>query len=470
METKKLLLLLLFVANQMMSQVGIGTTSPRGAVDISSTTQGLVLPKVSLTSTYIQTALNPQGGIIPAGTLVYNDMSSGSGLTAVSPGMYYWDGVKWVSVLDISEDWSLNGNSGTDASTNFLGTTDAKALTLRTNDFERFRIPNANQVHALSRGDINLPFYSWGEDSDTGIWLRQNDELVFSAGKLEFLRFRERGQDETVFNIDGRDIDFRIETDDDADTFFVDGNTNSVGISTKNIDPTAILEVKSTTQGVLFPRLTEVQMEHISTTNTTPGGLTVFCTDCCSNSPGGALFCFNGIEWKSLDGDCSYGFPSCIPIDVTFPASDHLGPGIIPNYWDGDTTQNTQANEWGMRFHHDNKDIVKFGLNTPIPVGGKIVLYWSDFYDVGDEGLVIDLDLAGALAQTTVDTYNSIYPNSVNTVNPIQANNYILTIDVISEIDTITIRATNDERDGPHPSLYEFTLLDQNGNVIPLCN
>ena len=79
-------------------------------------------------------------------------------------------------------------------------------------------------------------------------------------------------------------------------------------------------------------------------------------------------------------------------------------------------------------------------------------------------------DRSGAVAQTTVDTYNSVYPNASNAVNPIQANNYILTIDVISEIDTVTIRATNDERDGPHPSLYEFTLLDQNGNVIPLCN
>jgi hypothetical protein len=89
MTSKKILLLILFVGNQMFSQVGIGTTTPRGAVDIFSTTQGFVLPKVSLTSTIIQTAINPQGGIIPAGTLVYNDVSSGIGSTAVSPGMYY---------------------------------------------------------------------------------------------------------------------------------------------------------------------------------------------------------------------------------------------------------------------------------------------------------------------------------------------------------------------------------------------
>ena len=217
------------------SQVGIGTTSPRGAVDIASTTQGFVLPTVSLAATNIQTAINPQGGIIPAGTIVYNDSTSGAGATAVSPGMYYWDSAAWVSVTQpLTTDWSIIGNAGTNASTNFIGTTDAIALTLRTNNVERFRVPNANQVHALSRGTRALPFYSWEEDTNTGMWLVQGDELGFSAGNLEFLRFRERGQDEAVFNIDGRDIDFRVETDNQANMLFIDGADNEIGILTNN--------------------------------------------------------------------------------------------------------------------------------------------------------------------------------------------------------------------------------------------
>lgn len=231
------------------SQIGIGTTTPRGAVDIASTTQGFVLPTVSLAATNIQTAINPQGGAIPAGTIVYNDSTSGTGATAVSPGMYYWDSAAWISVTQSSSnDWSILGNAGTNASTNFIGTTDAAALTLRTNNTERFRIPNAEQVHALSRGTQALPFYSWEEDTNTGMWLIQGDELGFSAGNIDFLRFRERGQDEAVFNINGNDVDFRVETDNEANMFFIDGGDNQIGIKTNN--PQNDIHIAGNTTGI----------------------------------------------------------------------------------------------------------------------------------------------------------------------------------------------------------------------------
>jgi uncharacterized protein (TIGR02145 family) len=50
------------------AQVGIGTTTPAGALDIVSTTSGLVLSRVANTSVVV----NPNGGAIENGTMVYD--------------------------------------------------------------------------------------------------------------------------------------------------------------------------------------------------------------------------------------------------------------------------------------------------------------------------------------------------------------------------------------------------------------
>lgn len=74
------------------AQVGINTNAPQGILDVASTTQGVVLPRVGLTSTTVAApVVNPQSGVIPIGTAVYNKNKSGD----VSKGIYVWDGNKW---------------------------------------------------------------------------------------------------------------------------------------------------------------------------------------------------------------------------------------------------------------------------------------------------------------------------------------------------------------------------------------
>src|SRR5438874_13165650 len=46
----------------------------------------------------------------------------------------------------IAQSWSLTGNAGTDPATQFLGTTDSKALKLRTNNSVRLTINSSGKI------------------------------------------------------------------------------------------------------------------------------------------------------------------------------------------------------------------------------------------------------------------------------------------------------------------------------------
>src|SRR5438045_6454027 len=51
-----------------------------------------------------------------------------------TPGFYYYNGTAWAAVTQKSKGWSLTGNSGTNPSTNFIGTTDAQPLSFKVNN------------------------------------------------------------------------------------------------------------------------------------------------------------------------------------------------------------------------------------------------------------------------------------------------------------------------------------------------
>src|SRR6476646_5975910 len=52
----------------------------------------------------------------------------------------------YLSVMLHAQSWNLTGNSGTNPSTNFIGTTDSKALVFRTNNTERLRVGKEGKV------------------------------------------------------------------------------------------------------------------------------------------------------------------------------------------------------------------------------------------------------------------------------------------------------------------------------------
>ena len=77
-----------------------------------------------------------------------------------------------------------------------------------------------------------------------------------------------------------------------------------IGIGTNTPEPTAALDVYSTSKGILVPRLSSIEMNAI----VNPAeGLVVYCKDCCVQS----LFFFNGTTWLSLNQGITY---DCFPI------------------------------------------------------------------------------------------------------------------------------------------------------------
>lgn len=106
---------ILFFYNASFAQVGIGTVSPDAALDITSTTDGLLIPRVALTIT--TSALPLTSPIISE--LVYNSAT----IADVTPGFYYWNGSNWVRLAaGVTNDWSTTGNSGIIDGTNYIGT------------------------------------------------------------------------------------------------------------------------------------------------------------------------------------------------------------------------------------------------------------------------------------------------------------------------------------------------------------
>jgi len=187
---KKNILFIVFSIYYVNAQVGIGTTTPVGALDVTSTTNGLVPPRVALTAVNVSApVVNPNGGGAPvAGTFVWNTAVAGVSPNNVAQGLYYWDGSRWVAFAGSPGgfDWSLKGNSGTNNGTDFLGTTDPEPLVIKVNNTERIRM----------------------------------------------------GTTETVINEDAQNYNFRVEGTGETEMFFVDAINNHVHVRAASPFPT----------------------------------------------------------------------------------------------------------------------------------------------------------------------------------------------------------------------------------------
>ena len=109
---------------------------------VASPSLGILIPRIQLQATNLAAPVTSPATSL----LVFNTASvTTTPSVAVTPGYYYWDGAKWVrlqTTASTSQDWSLLGNPGTSAGTNFLGTTDAQDVVFKTNGVENMRVAN----------------------------------------------------------------------------------------------------------------------------------------------------------------------------------------------------------------------------------------------------------------------------------------------------------------------------------------
>lgn len=111
-----------------------GTINPASVLELEGDRQGLLLTRINAADTLrapLTTA--PDGMII----FLKDDLS----LRVRSNGAW----VRLSSVAEAASNWSLKGNAATDPATNYIGTSDAQGLSLRTNATEAIHI-NTNQT------------------------------------------------------------------------------------------------------------------------------------------------------------------------------------------------------------------------------------------------------------------------------------------------------------------------------------
>jgi hypothetical protein len=140
------------------AQTGIGTTtpSPSAKLEVASSNQGFLPPRIALTATNAASPVTSPA----TGLLVYNTATTGTPPNNVAPGYYYWNGSAWVAVLSTITTSSISGNGTTTTLTNFgaeVNTQSGTSYTLTATDNGKIISCTSNSavtitVPALSSG------------------------------------------------------------------------------------------------------------------------------------------------------------------------------------------------------------------------------------------------------------------------------------------------------------------------------
>ena len=211
-------------------------------------------------------------------------------------------------------DWKLTGNSGTNASTNYVGTSDNVDVVLRRNNVEKLRIANAQistadkliiGTNSFTGGTFGLATNNFVIGSDA-VALGQNQwrapsgsgmseaylsggvqigsRTVVSNGRFENQAsggyiFYEGGSERLrmisgfVLNEISANYSLTYKGTTNANLFRINAGTNNVGIGVASPNASSILDITSTTQGLGLPSMTTTQQNAIATPRT---GLSIY--------------------------------------------------------------------------------------------------------------------------------------------------------------------------------------------------
>jgi len=117
---KRLILLFLIITFYGQAQTGIGTTTPNASakLDVSSSTQGFMPPRVALTASNVFSPIIGTAASA-AGLIVYNTNTAGTAPNNVTPGYYFWNGSAWINMIGSTTSSTITGNGTTSTIANF---------------------------------------------------------------------------------------------------------------------------------------------------------------------------------------------------------------------------------------------------------------------------------------------------------------------------------------------------------------
>lgn len=168
MKNKLLTITLLSIGLSASAQVGINIAQPQATFDIvgspsnTSKFDGVIAPRITGIQLKAKNYTMAQTGAIVYVTSV-EAAPTGQTVDVVSPGYYYFDGVKWGS---LSGSWRTVGNAGTTATSAALGTDIGTGNYLGTNDGQNLVLATQKNVKGVL--DINGTLQGGNSNSAAG--------------------------------------------------------------------------------------------------------------------------------------------------------------------------------------------------------------------------------------------------------------------------------------------------------------
>jgi hypothetical protein len=154
---------------QANGNVGIGTTVPTAKLDVNGTAR-------------------IQGSAGTPTAITGRDVSGNVGNITLGTGLSLAGGI--LSASPATPGWSLNGNAGTNGAVNYIGTTDAQPLVLRTNAAEHLRITSGGNIGINNGAPLYPLSFASAIEPKISLWDggSATDDIGFgvSAGQLNY--------------------------------------------------------------------------------------------------------------------------------------------------------------------------------------------------------------------------------------------------------------------------------------------